>query len=874
MEDPWSTPWAVDTPSASPGLTPSKPKPPASPSLPGAGAITPTHEGLGVGVLSSFDNSPWGGATTNGFEATNGASHDNTQDDDDDAWGGWDSGNQNAWSGANGDTAAVVFETPSKTVDGFAAPWGLDNVSTEHVGRINGTADSAVSFGKEPDEAPESPAKPVQEDTTKKNAISLLEHEQDAWAAPKEDVASVPTIIEPTKPNESGTTLNKAKDVPVKNGEAEHPVEKKPPGDELEQVEQQEQKGSKVQELVDMYDGYAKKSVRPPTSPIAPEPKPRPLAEIKEEDATIPTVAENAKLEEAESQARDDDKLPVVKVEDESVTIETNVIEQPDVLPGLVQDETAISSEDDDAVEEALSVPQAEETQPSPSKADSKLPPYPIDLSHLDTLFPGSKPSTTRTEPVPDVIIDNSFTTTSERKNWYRISRFGSTRMHDSGDEDNYKRITWATSEVRTKTLHIVRRWMEEDSITGRVVLGSRKAGPLGASMFNWDSSEPQIEISELLRQRVDKSGGASASGHARNRSLPAVAAEEAAPQTPTMESFGGWGASVPSTPSAVVQSPAFAASIKARAGSALRLPPDTPPAMLKSPWEDDGEERQEAEKRKSSEIMPPPPVPATKQSVPEISAEPTKLEPLADAADEEDEDEWGEMMSSPTVESSATFAPLSVPASIQPAVPTVVSSHPVAAKLAPAQPTTDDAFSGLDFFESSVPQKPTPSMMRPNAPPPIHTSSITKTSKSTSSPIWTPTMNSPALEPMRLSTSSARISVENSRSSSRAPTPTLASTPAFELSRSSFSNNRLSMEQAWTPAMPAPAASNRSSMDKAWTPRTSTPPLRAGTPSSLKTAAQPASKRVSFEDTCTVDQAAVVDKALSSLPDLSYMLR
>lgn len=83
MEDPWSTPWAVETPSASPGLPPTKPKTVAR--LPGTGTITPTEGGvLDIGG-AAFENSPWGGATTTingGFDATQ-----QDEDKDEDARG-------------------------------------------------------------------------------------------------------------------------------------------------------------------------------------------------------------------------------------------------------------------------------------------------------------------------------------------------------------------------------------------------------------------------------------------------------------------------------------------------------------------------------------------------------------------------------------------------------------------------------------------------------------------------------------------------------------------------------------------------------------------------------------------------------------------
>lgn len=890
MEDPWSTPWAADTPSASPGLTPVKPAQPAQ------SAADHANGGLGIHGFGALESSPWGGAA-NGF-----AQADTAEDDE---WGGFDDGKDNAW----GDTKDGLGE--GKTEDGFAPPWGEAR---------EGTTDSAVSFG-------ERHVRNEESEKETKNAMGLLADEQDAWAT----VEETPTIIEPTTIEHDEPTPEIADEIP--SGEEEsiniepattaEPEELKASeasGEDAASEDSEpvavvnsdgdstpvEQKSSKVKELVTRYDGIAKDALRPPPDTLPREPRRRVSTDV--EDPMTP-IEDDQKLENDETQAEPDIETEVVSesaegfsddVTNEAATEATApAIEADSASESITQSSSgdtaeAIETQDESEVDEVANdanneihdnerTTEAQNDTASPPKASQTIP-YPIDFSNLDALFPGSSPSTTHPEPVPDVIIDNSFSTTSERKHWWRISRFGSTRRHDSADEDSYRRITWATSEIRTQTLHTVRRWMEEDSIAGRVVLGSRKAGPLGASMFGWDSSEPQVEIGELLRQRVQKNA---ASGHSRNKSLPQ---QEAPPQTPTMDTFG-WGASVPSTPSAVVQSPAFAAQMKARAGSALR-PPDSPASIPKSPWDED-----EAPERKSAELMPPPPTPAVNGNK-KTTAQTGKFEDTQppNENEDEDDDDWGEMMTSPTVESSAGFGSLSAAAEINPT---------------PPKPTFDADFGGMDFFEDSASKKsidiqPTtqkmPNMARANPPPPIQTSGILKSEiKAPPSPIWTPSMSTPVLEPTRVSISSNRPSAVG--------TPTMASTPVVELTRASMDNGwgvlpkataRSSMEMAWSAppksanktsmevAWTAPKATSRTSMELSWDAPAATPepaskenaraPPTARTRTSMEMAWEaPATpkepKRVSFEDTCTVDQGAV-DAALRNLPDLSYMLR
>ncbi|KAL7790897.1 hypothetical protein V8C37DRAFT_383563 [Trichoderma ceciliae] len=230
---------------------------------------------------------------------------------------------------------------------------------------------------------------------------------------------------------------------------------------------------------------------------------------------------------------------------------------------------------------------------------------YPIDLAKLDDLFPSTPAVTAEAELVPDVIIDDTFALSSERKAWYQISRFGSKRKHDLGDDENYVRIGWSGSQIRERTTQTVRRWMEEDSITGRVVLG-RRLGGSGAVMFNWNSPAPPVEIGEFLGR------------HSRNSSLNV----KSAVPSPTTSSFG-WGSSLPSSP--VVARHPLANEIQ-----------DADAQESQSP-----KEREEISARQSLSLEPPPI--HTRAHAPA----PIKIPPtLGMNQDEEDgEDDWGEMM-------------------------------------------------------------------------------------------------------------------------------------------------------------------------------------------------------------------------------------
>lgn len=73
---------------------------------------------------------------------------------------------------------------------------------------------------------------------------------------------------------------------------------------------------------------------------------------------------------------------------------------------------------------------------------------------------------------------------TSARKAWYRLTRKQTMREFNGGTgDDNYIRVTWATSNVRTEVNKIVGRWAREDRLSG--------TGPGARASFYWDTPAP-----------------------------------------------------------------------------------------------------------------------------------------------------------------------------------------------------------------------------------------------------------------------------------------------------------------------------------------------------------------------------------------------
>ncbi|KAK5627355.1 hypothetical protein RRF57_003070 [Xylaria bambusicola] len=140
---------------------------------------------------------------------------------------------------------------------------------------------------------------------------------------------------------------------------------------------------------------------------------------------------------------------------------------------------------------------------------------FDANLSALDKLFPNVSDSltscSTEGREVPGHVINDSFKTVSERKAWYRISRFGSMRQHNSGDDENYHRVTWPASQLHTDTIKIVRRWMEQDTYAGKAILGGSKR----TGLFDWDSDIAPVELDQVFQRRK------SATKHTRTTSIP-----------------------------------------------------------------------------------------------------------------------------------------------------------------------------------------------------------------------------------------------------------------------------------------------------------------------------------------------------------------
>jgi len=250
---------------------------------------------------------------------------------------------------------------------------------------------------------------------------------------------------------------------------------------------------------------------------------------------------------------------------------------------------------------------------------------FDVDLGQVGHLFAGSKPGDNELQneadlEVPDRPITDSFAGIAERKAWYRISRQGSSRMHNGGDDDSYCRIAWPASRTRQETLAIVRRWMEEDSITGRPTLGR---GPSRRDMFGWDSAAEPVSLDKVFGKPRDSLPPKAAPPQHQVRvapiPVPKSPVQVRGAATLPAASFG-W------STTATAEEPKKSAPT-APTPSAQRIPLHScqaPPALSIPP----------------SNLVPPP-------------VHVSNPQPL----DGDDEDEWGDMVSSPQDDTKPTVS-------------------------------------------------------------------------------------------------------------------------------------------------------------------------------------------------------------------------
>lgn len=462
-----------------------------------------------------------------------------------------------------------------------------------------------------------------------------------------------------------------------------------------------------------------------------------------------------------------------------------------------------------------------------------------------------------------DGIINDSFTTISERKTWYRISRHGTMRKHDLGDDDNYRRVTWAGSKVKEDATNIVRRWMQEDTYyAGRPKAGGGPKSRGGG--FDWDSNNSKaealsfdeifgkrksIQTPRLATTQAPRPLSLQAPAHSRD---PSVGVKSLPPRSPlsipapSVAPAFGWstGGSGASTPVSVRPPSLMRQSFEA---SSAMSDTSRPPSV------------REPEARSSLQLLPPPARPLPKSTSMDTE------QPSRDDDAGDDDDEWGEMVASPVTDTGPassffqgslndSLANLAVTSTAlpapqpEPSINVATSTLKIDTQIAPTQSIPASSIAGeVDVWDFSAFDNTT---IMPAIPP----TAISKPEFGFDTPLQSPTLSIP-------SRTSSPASVHASKpptpiipqarpgspafDSPRAPTPPASFRPQHS-SKSSLSLVRPSpLHHVLTPDLPSPD-----------------PVVPINAPA----------KTVSFAEE-TVDEGAV-RQVVDGLPDLSYMLR
>lgn len=518
MEDPWGSPWATTdnpAPSPSPSKTILEPPPPAFLSTPN-----------NLSVPSS--QSPW---------------------IEDDAFGDWASpdpaqaGSASPWSWGN-EVNPIEQLTPSyeprrksstpkwprsrSASPGFRAPITPSSASPGHLSP-DPWANHVPSLAKDDPEpiahlpqipdvpplrledgpldlGPLSPKQIIEENNTTDEPATLQFSEfsesipEPAPKSPDQTDDAEPGPIPPAFEKDDGPSPSSAS---TASHEDEEPPDTRHADSPITSIEDnplpkslRRKPSSKVQELVEMYDGISKRTT------ITPEPPSTRRSASREPDVD----ANKSTTNECEDTDSEDDE-PVTE-HTPSKSIET-------VDEGPADDPADVSK---DWEEEKRS------TRPDHE-------PFAVDLSKLDELIPEPAMDELRDAgEVSDRIITDSFTDISERKMWYRVSRHESLRKYNVGDDENYVRITWSNSTMRTETMTIVRRWMEEDSMGGRAFRGGL-AGKTGGKFFGWDATTEStpVDLDRVFGRKTKRQ----ASMHRPTHSIGALPSLKTAPMIP-----------------------------------------------------------------------------------------------------------------------------------------------------------------------------------------------------------------------------------------------------------------------------------------------------------------------------------------------------
>ena len=319
---------------------------------------------------------------------------------------------------------------------------------------------------------------------------------------------------------------------------------------------------------------------------------------------------------------------------------------------------------------------------------------------------------------------DDPIYTTSARKAWYRLTRKQTLREFNHGEnDDNYVRVTWKNSNVRTEVNKVVGRWAREDRISG--------TGPGARASFYWDTPAPPESKTPFGHSRTQSSIPATKTALPARQSLPPLATNKAAAfDWSSPVSADPWKLESPaqrssSTPLAL-KNPAVA-KLQRQEGRAVSVD------LTSRKPEQSTHKRTATVSHTVFEttavanlISPPISQPAAEASDPwaDFSSFDTPSTSTTQAAHppvDDDDDDWGEMVQTPTIPTPQQLDPFAEPSLINDNSPPSSlhrSDSPVPI-LAAAEPVEPMSAAPIVRLRSTI--SPTSALFKPNTFVPLH---------------------------------------------------------------------------------------------------------------------------------------------------------
>jgi hypothetical protein len=670
MDDPWGSPWADEAPGTAKKLDEARPKP----------IVIATEKQL---PFDSGPRSPWDDDHDDGEWSANldhvvQKQRTSMIGDVDAPWSYQSNGHapveddeaittkvDSLWAPSAHDSEETQKQNLQgrKEEQGFDDPWGQPDVQAEaklSPNLVQETSDSAQIFTADSSH-PHGDLNEVTDDIHPQEESRLespIRESIQPETSEFQDRGKESPIIEPPRHEESDTDSQQNSSQPPisETPDKDAPQSSRPssslsehshqdettndsphtsPDGELRRIPVETRDTPKVKELVQLFDGLAVES---------------PSAADGRSDEDLPLALSQPKPEEP-SPAETEDEFGDFEdgVSFVSASAASDEPEAPN-FPTSVQPSKA-------AAEPIISQPVERRTFERGSVK------FDIDKSIVDRLYSdeGISPESTTYGPSDIDNPNDSLLTVEQRKVWYRISRYGTMRKHNSGDDDAYVRMGWQHSKVREKTLDIVHKWMAEGRLGAGMPLGG--IGRVEA-MFSWGKpgQAPNTEALHIARKASQSS---KAKQPVLHTSPPRKSANEVKIVHKRQKSSVGSIKSVVSSP--VEPSPRFSWS------TAQPASPDPATAITSASSDSHPESfRQEPvipPISKAFESPSPVPVPIEPVMPPiskafespspvPVPIEPLKPKPAALPAPElpkedilkanDDDDEWGEMVASP----------------------------------------------------------------------------------------------------------------------------------------------------------------------------------------------------------------------------------